>query len=136
MDLYPLFLIINRSPSESKSNIVQFQLFPLRKTGKTDAYMMYKQDICINHIYSHILIINNLLSYKCLPLCRKLEKVVFPGRMAIEVMSSCSGGRCRALPLQHCRWWWPVVSSNSCTVVFPVVKTWVVQCQVAGIRRN
>ena len=26
------------------------QLFPLRKTGKRDAYMMYKQDICINHI--------------------------------------------------------------------------------------
>ena len=66
----------------------------------------------------------------------KLEKVVFPGRMAIEVMSSCSGGRCRALPLQHCQWWWPVVSSNSCTVVFPMVKTWVVQCQVAGLRKK
>ena len=43
-------IYINWSPSESKSNIVHFQWFPLRKTGKTDAYMMYKYDICINHI--------------------------------------------------------------------------------------
>ncbi len=50
--------------------------------------------------------------------------------MAIEVMSSCSGGRCRALPSQHCRWWWPVVSSNSCTVVFHGKTRENVQCQV------
>ena len=124
----------SRSPSESKSNIVHFQLFPLRKTGKTDAYMMYKQDICINHICLHInyYIYFEINAYTTVAKARKSCFSWSLLRLWVHVLVA-GAGRYLCNTAGGGGLWY---HQTLVPWFFQWLETWVVQCQVTGLRKN